>query len=88
MEKAVSNIFTEYRDQLVKMGIQSRLDSGQGALFINLGDLNELDVTYYVKNDLPSDLVIKMDENKNIKNTIYFVFNYNRESRVIEWELK
>ena len=88
MEDAVSNIFTEYQDQLVKMGIQSRLDSGLGALFINLGDLNELDITYYLKNDLPSDLVIKMDDNKNIKNTIYFVFNYKNESRVVEHHLK
>jgi len=88
MEDAVSNIFTEYQDQLVKIAIQSRLDSGPGALFINLGDLNELDISYYLKNDLPSDLVIKMDENNNIKNTIYFVFNYNNESRVIEHHLK
>ena len=88
MEEAVSNIFTEYQDQLVKIAIQSRLDSGPGALFINMGDLKELDITYYLKNDLPSDLVIKMDDNPNIKNTIYFVFNYNKESRVIEWELK
>ena len=29
-----------------------------------------------------------MDDNPNIKNTIYIVFNYNKESRVIEWELK
>ena len=39
MEEAVSNIFTEYQDQLVKIAIQSRLDSGPGALFINMGDI-------------------------------------------------
>ena len=87
MEEAVSNIFTEYQDKLVKMGIESRLNNGPGALFINLGDVNALDVSYYIKNDLPAELIEKMNNNNNIQNTIYFVFNYNNESRVIEHHL-
>lgn len=87
MEEAVSNIFTEYQDKLVKMGIESRLNNGPGALFINLGDVNTLDVSYYIKNDLPAELIEKMNNNNNIQNTIYFVFNYNNESRVIEHHL-
>lgn len=89
LQVVTNEILTEYKDELVKMGIQSRLDNGRGALFININKSNsqELDIEYYKEETLPDKVKDLINKNKNIKNTIYFVFLLNDDSLVLEHEL-
>ena len=84
------SIYEEFKDNLVKINIQSRIDNGLGALVVDLDKSTtvDLDIAYYKIEDMTVDMIKVIGENKNYKNTIYFIFMSKGAYFVIEDHLK
>ena len=83
-------LYKEFQDNLRKINIDSRLSNGLGALLIDLDKSTtlDLDISYYKIEDMTKDMIKVIGENKNYKNTIYFIFLSKGLYFVIEDHLK
>lgn len=90
LEYFSKSIYKEFNDNLKKINIQSRTDNGLGALIIDLdkSTVVDLDIAYYKIEDMTKDMIKVIGENKNYKNTIYFIFISKGLYFVIEDHLK
>jgi|TARA_R110001599_G_scaffold258473_3_gene458747 hypothetical protein len=83
-------IYKEFKDKLIQIYIDSRSTNGLGALIIDLNNSTtvDLDIAYYKIEDMTMDMIRVIGENKNYKNTSYFIFMSNGAYFVIEDHLK
>lgn len=83
-------IYKEFNDNLRKINIESRLNNGLGSLVIDLdkSSTTDLDIAYYKIEDMTKEMIKVIGENKNYKNTIYFIFISKGLYFVIEDQLK
>ena len=83
-------IYKEFKNKLIQIYIDSRNTSGLGALVIDLNNSTtiDLDIAYYKIEDMTADMIKVIGENKNYKNTSYFIFMSKGAYFVIEDHLK
>ena len=83
-------IYKELKDNLIQIYIDSRNTNGLGALVIDLDKSTtiDLDIAYYKIEDMTIDMIKVIGENKNYKNTSYFIFMSKGAYFVIEDHLK
>jgi hypothetical protein len=84
------SIYKEFKDNLIKINIESRTNNGLGALVIDLDKSTtiDLDIAYYKIEDMTLNMIKVIGENKNYKNTLYFIFMSKGAYFVIEDHLK
>jgi hypothetical protein len=84
------SIYKEFKDNLIKISIESRTNNGLGALVIDLNKSTtiDLDIAYYKIEDMTLNMIKVIGENKNYKNTLYFIFMSKGAFFVIEDHLK
>ena len=83
-------IYNEFKNKLIQIYIDSRITNGLGALVIDLNNSTtvDLDIAYYKIEDMTVDMIKVIGENKNYKNTSYFIFMSKGAYFVIEDHLK
>ena len=90
LEYFAKSIYKEFQDNLRKINIESRTHNGLGGLVIDLDKSTtlDLDIAYYKIEDMSKDMIQVIGDNKNYKNTIYFIFMSKGLYFVIEDHLK
>ena len=90
LEYFAKSIYKEFKDKFIKIYIESRQTSGLGSLLIDLDKSTtlDLDISYYKIEDMTKEMIQVIGDNKNYKNTAYFIFNSRGEYFVIEDQLK
>ena len=90
LEYFAKSIYSEFKDNLIKISIESRTNNGLGALVIDLDQSStiDLDIAYYKIEDMTLNMIKVIGENKNYKNTLYFIFMSKGVYFVIEDHLK
>jgi hypothetical protein len=90
LEYFAKAIYKEFKDKLIQIYIDSRNYNGLGALQIDLDKSTtvDLDISYYKIEDMTKEMIQVIGDNKNYKNTSYFIFHSKGEYFVIEDQLK
>jgi selenocysteine-specific translation elongation factor len=83
-------IYQEFKHKLIQIYIDSRNTNGLGALVIDLDKSTtiDLDISYYKIEDMTAEMIKVIGENKNYKNTSYFIFMSKGAYFVVEDHLK
>ena len=90
LEYFAKSIYKEFKDNFIKIYIGSRRTSGLGSLLIDLDKSTtlDLDISYYKIEDMTKEMIKVIGDNKNYKNTAYFIFHSKGQYFVIEDQLK